>query len=479
MRNTIFFITVFLCFNVYGQLTARTIEKSKNHIQYLYRDSIISMEKWMDDDKRLDSVKTYYPTGKLDEVFHYKNGKLHGKGFKHNAFGRLLTTWDFKEGILQNRVDHHTDYNKKDSLKIADAVARIQVLNAKLLENPRDNKSVFERTNLRISLNNKILAHHDLFRLRSVIFKMAKQKHVEPPKKLLANTYDKIAAIYSTWERDNFTAHYRFLACKADPENNRIKYNFATHLFAIKSYRLAIHYLEEVLVKWPKHNFSHRILANIYSDFENYEKANYHVNIAFQDTTGLIKFGSGKVERDLWTIRGLASHKLGATEQGLLDLEKALNKNPNNSFAYRNLGLIYFDQKEYARACKNLKRAKSLGYTAIYDTYDIENLINSACLMAEETAKTDNALAKEELSKQTERLLDKPFVYPNPSKDVIRVKNFSSENFDYEVYDYTSKLVLKNKATAYTMDIASLPQGVYILRISKDNTSASFHIVKE
>ena len=49
-----------------------------------YRDSVLAVERWYGNDKKLDSLKTYYKSGELDEDFHYKNGLFDGLSYKFN-----------------------------------------------------------------------------------------------------------------------------------------------------------------------------------------------------------------------------------------------------------------------------------------------------------------------------------------------------------------------------------------------------------
>ena len=286
-----------------------------------------------------------------------------------------------------------------------------------------------------------------------------------------------MGSIYGAFEMENFSSHYRYKAAKSDPENNRLKYNLGAYLYTIKSYRLSQVYLNKVLEKWKGHAFSHRALAALNTDFEDYEKAMFHINIAFPKEKNLIKFGYGKLEHDIRTIRGLLHHKLGNSEQGIADLKEALNLNKDNSFAYRNLGVVYHDIGSYDLACEYLQKAKNLGYEKIHDRYDLQEFLDSACQKVSELEEelTTNA----ELIKTT-RLANKPFVYPNPGKDIVRIKNLSFEKFTYEIYDYTSKLISRNRSINGSVIVSNLPQGVYILKVISDNGLAeSFRIIKE
>ena len=58
--------------------------------------------------------------------------------------------------------------------------------------------------------------------------------------------------------------------------------------------------------------------------------------------------------------------------------------------------------------------------------------------------------------------------------------NLSFERFTYEIYDYTSKLILRNSSINGKVIISDLPQGVYVLKvISVDGLNETLRIIKE
>ncbi len=78
-------------------------------------------------------------------------------------------------------------------------------------------------------------------------------------------------------------------------------------------------------------------------------------------------------------------------------------------------------------------------------------------------------------------------VYPNPSSKNITIewKSNSSETTTLEILDLTGRTINKegiNMATetnSHSMDISTLQNGVYLLRISNDKQTAVFKVVKE
>ncbi len=473
MKKGIFIIT-FLVSTI--SVISQELEENDNFVQrYFYRDSIVSIEKFYGDDKKLDSLKTYYSSGELDEDFHYSKGRFDGQSFKYNKKGEKLTTWKFENSKLIERIDHKIEFTKKTEDKVKKAHSTLLVLNENLKQNPNDFKSTFKRASIRNYLGNNTLALNDFKKIEKKVSKVSKTKKV--PEKMLGSIYDHLATIYSGYEMLNHTIHYKHKALKASPKESRLYYNLGAYLVRIKSYRLGINYLNKAIEMVPNHSFANWALSIAYTDLEDYEKAMTCVNIAFKNEENLYKKGRGTSERDLWTTRGFLYHKLGETDKGIADLKEALNIDKDNSFAHRNLGLVYYELGNYDLACQHLQKAKELGYEKIQDRYDLQDYLNDACKKADELK--DELVTKSEPIK-THSIANKPYVYPNPGKNIVKIKNYLYNKFTYEVYDYTSKLILKNNSTDGSIVINNLPQGVYILKVFVDNGSIeTFRIIKE
>lgn len=462
-------------------LFAQERENSIKHI--FYNDSILAIKRWIGTDKKIDSLKTYYKTGELDEAFYFSDGKFNGASYKFNKAGKKVTTWQFKNGKLLERTDHILEFNKKDKEKIKAAHQKLKELNAKLKANPKDLKSELARAHTRRLLGNYTLALSDFRKIEKRLLKISEVKKVEVPNKFLANIYDAEAGIYQYYEMENHATHYKYKALKSDPEDKRLIYNLGSYLYGIKSYRLAEFYLNKALEKRPDHEFSHRALAGLYTDFENYEKALHHVNLAFAQESNLIKYGSGGVERDIRTLRGFVYHKLGESEKGITDLKEALRLNKNNSFAYRNLGVVYYDLGNNKQACELLQKAKDLGYEKTHDRYDLQDYLDYACKSVESIEKNiqtiENKTVLEIEPIQTPKLVDKPYVYPNPTKGIINIKNLSFTTFDYQLFDYTGKLITQGNSNNNSINLSNLPTGVYILKILNKQLTETFRVVKD
>ena len=216
----------------------------------------------------------------------------------------------------------------------------------------------------------------------------------------------------------------------------------------------------------PNHSFANWALAIAYSDLEDYEKALTCINIAFLNENTLYKRGRGTSERDLWTTRGFIYHKLGETEKGLMDLKEALNIDENNSFALRNLGILYHDLGEYNKSCELLKKAKTLGYEKTYDRFDIGKYMDYSC-------------NNKEIEFKLNKLVDHPFVYPNPIIDVLSISNFDFENYNFRIFNFESEPVLTGKSDNKSINISNLPSGLYFLEVNANGNVYTFKIIKD
>lgn len=429
-----------------------------------YNDSILAIEKWYGNDKKTDSIKSYYKSGELDEEFYFFNGRLHGLSYKFNKRGEKVTTWGFKNGRLLKRTDHIIEFNKKTEEKAKRYHKKLKETNIAIKKNPKSTKLRFQRARIRRYLGNYTLALNDFKKIEKKMLKLQKTK--ELPKKLVGSVFDHLAGIYSYYEMENHTIHYKVKAIIASPKESRLYYNLGNYLVKNKYYRLGTTFLNRAIEMVPGHSFANWGLSAAYTDLDDYEKAMTCVNIAFKNETTLYERGIGNSERDLRTIRGYLYHKLGESDKGILDLEEALNINSNNTFALRNLGVIYHDLGDYNTSCELLEKAKRLGYEKIHDRYDLQSYLDYSC---------DNKVSERKPIKFSEL----PYVYPNPAIDKVNIKNFNFENFNYRIFNFESELMVQGKAKNKTVNISNLKIGLYILEIEVDGVINTFKIVKE
>lgn len=429
-----------------------------------YDDGVLAREKFYDKNKKLDSVKTYYKSGELDELFYYNKSRYHGLSIKLNRFGDTITTWEFKNRQLLKRKDNLIISTEKTDKKVRSDLDKLRKLNDLLKQKPNDTKSRYTRARIRRYLGNRILALNDFKKIETILKKNSKQRNI--PEKMWGSLYDHLEGIYASYEMENYAIHYRLKALKASPSESRLYHNFGAYLVRLKYYKVGIEFLKKANEMVPNHSFANWIMAIAYSDLEQYDKAMKCVTIAFKNEGNLYKKGQGTAERDLWTTRGLIAHKLGNTKAGIADLEKALMINPDNTFALKNLGIVYLEIGDNQQACTYFNKAKSLEYEKIHDFDDLAMLLKMSCEPMNLAFTSKASLRK------------KPFAYPNPVENEFYIKNFEFPNFEYQIYDYTSKLVVSGSTHNALINVESLPSGLYILKIEKEGFSADFKIIK-
>lgn len=468
MTKTVY---LFLLFPIL--LWSQTNDTSNKVHRHYYKDKVVSVELWKGTDKIMDSLKTYYSNGKLNEVFYFDDkGRRNSDCFQYNDQGEKLVTWNFSHGKLLGRTDHKLPFNNKETIELAKKhLQLLSELNTRTNYNPVNINDLFKRGNLRARLGNKTLALDDLKKVEWIINKNAKDTTKVVPasekanrEKFKSSLYDLIANIYGSLEMENYTNQYYLKAMAAAPKDNRILYNFANYLQQKKSNDLARHYLEKIVAEQPEHGHARWAIAKLYSDSGEYQKAMDNINAAFLKEKTIIERSSNYGGRDLRTTRGFLYHKLGDSEKGIQDLKEALKMDKNNSYAMKNLGIIYLDQKKYNQACELFEKAKGLDYTLVYDDNDLDALLQSAC---------NNV--------QIEMVVEKPkpFVFPNPATTVITIKNYNFNQFDYELFDFESNSVLRGKSTDGSIDLSRLNAGFYILKIFNTESPQTFKIIKE
>lgn len=446
---------------------------NKTVFKYFYRDKIVSVEIWKGSDKKIDSIKTYHNNGKINEVFYCDdNGRRDSNSFQYDSQGEKLVTWNFSHGKLLSRTDHKLPFSNKENEENAKKHLQLLAqLNTRTNYNPTRINDLFQRGNLRARLGNRTLAIDDLKRVESIIKKSEKDttkvisEAVKASRtKLKSTLYDLLANQFGALEMELSAYQYYLKAMAAAPKDYRILYNFANYLQQKKSTDLARYYLEKIVAEQPQHGHARWGLAKLYSDIGEYEKAMENINIAFTREAKIISHSSNYGSRDLRTTRGLLYHKLGESEKGIEDLQEALKMDKNNSYAMKNLGIIYLDQKKYSEACDLFEKAKALNYTLVFDENDLDDFIESAC---------NNIPYVETITSPT------PFVFPNPATTVVTIKNYDYKSFDYDFFDFESNAVLHGKSTDGTIDVSRLNAGFYILKISNTDSPQTFKIIKE
>jgi tetratricopeptide (TPR) repeat protein len=447
-------------------------DTSNNVIRHYYRDKVVSVEVWNGTDNIVDSLKTFYPTGKAAEVFYFDDkGRKNNNCFQYNGQGEKMVIWVFSHGKLLSRTDHKLPFNKVSEEIGRKTLQSLRELNTRTNYNPDNINDLYKRGSLRYRLGNITLALDDSKRVEWIINKNEKDstkvisESVKASReKFKSRLYNLIANLYQALEMENCAYQYYLKAMAAAPKDNQILHNFANYLQFKKSNDLARYYLEKIVAEEPQHGYARWGMARLYSDLGEYEKAMENINVAFIKEKTIIESSSNYGGRDLRTTRGLLYHKLGESEKGIQDLKEALKMNKDNSYAMKNLGIIYLDQKKYNEACDLFEKAKELNYTLVFDENDLDALLKSACYNA-----------------QTEIVIEqpKPLVFPNPATTVITIKNYDFKNFDYEFFDFESNSVLRGNTTDTTIGVSRLQPGFYILKIYNNDSPQTFKVIKE
>jgi tetratricopeptide (TPR) repeat protein len=461
-----------------AQQSTKTEKTSKNSanktvINY-FRDSIISYQKWYGNDHLIDSLQSFYSNGKKNEVFYYdSSGQLHGTATQFNFDGEKMVSWTFEHGKLLIRNDFKLPLANTSQEEVSKAaLEKLKLLNQKSNYKVTNFNDLYARAHLHKKLHNNTLSIKDYKQAEAYLdqYEYSDKKPTTETSKatiIKAKTviYDALAELYSTFEMEENALHYYVKAIQTSPEDYRVLYNFTNYLVRDKSYKLAETYLIRIVTERPGHTHAQWGMASLYQKMEQYDKALHYANLALEKEAGLISRNSGNYDEgcNLKTIRGLAYHKLGETEKGIADLKEVLAKAKNNSYAMKNLGIIYLDQKKYNEACQLFQKAKELNYTKVFDEDDLEDLLKSAC----------NGLAVKSSKTKT------PFVYPNPIKDLISITEYPYKTFDYEFFDFQSISVLHGHSVDGTINTSKLVPGFYILKIFNNELPYTFKIIKE
>jgi len=465
MKNIVLLLFFISSFTLTSQELESKEKLQKNNVKkYFYKDNLTSRELWFGDDKKIDSLKTFYPNGNKNEKIYFEKGKYQGKSYQYNKYGEKIVTWIFKKGKLLERIDHNYETHKNNEERIINAHVALEQAKATLKKQPQNLVAYYKLTQSRYTLGNTSLALDGFKKLEKRIEVLKKTNKYIPAKKEAA-IYDALGSIYANYEMENTAIHYKLKAINTAPEESRLYNNFGGYLTKNENYHLAQFYFNKAIEIKPKHSFANWGLANTYTDIELYEKGMECINIAFENQESIHKLNNGKSERDLHTTRGYLHHKLGESQKGISDLTEALEINENNTYALRYLGEIYYDLELFEKSCEALQKAKSLGYEKIHDKTDLDYFLNYSCNQITST----KPLSYNEL----------PYAFPNPARNAVTIVNIDIENFNYKVYNYNSQLMLEGNAIGKAINFSTLKAGLYILKITQNGKIHSLKIIKE
>ena len=430
-----------------------------------YKNGLPSKEVWYDGNKKIDSIKTYLIAGGIMELFYFdENEKFHGKCSQYSAEHKLKTTWDYSHGKLLNRTDNFLEFNLNNKSIIerdlATAVKYGQIDGG----NPDNLNALFSRASALGTLGNGILSLNDFLLLKDIY-----EKRKQPRDSVvLAEVYSRVGSAYAIYNESDKSIHYRLLAIKTNPNETRHWYNLGSYLsLNQRNFREGMYYLKEVLKKHPKHNFANWALGASYLELEQYDLALKYVNLAFDNEAFLYKYGTGKSENDIRTVRGLAYHKTGESELGIADLNEAIRINVKNAIAHAYLGIVYSDLGQKQKACEYFQKARELEYEKKYPYKEFQSLIEKVCL-SEEASENVPFIAVKDL----------PYIAPNPATDFVEVFKFPFLNFHYQIFNINSQLMREGNSIETKIKVDDLPTGLYILTINKEGKRETFRLLK-
>ena len=439
-----------------------------------YKNGLVAREVYLNQNQKVDSIKTYHIVGGPDERFYFdENNLMDGLCQKFSSEGKLKTTWLFKKGVLLKRKDFFRENNLKNKAISDQNYAAIIKNNELLKSDPNNFILLYARATSRDYLEDNVLSEFDFLGFKSQLenIKSDPNEAIKFPtlNRDLAEIYSRLSAVYSRFELDNLSINYKLMAIQTDPTDARHYYNLGGFLVTIsQDYRLGISYLEEVIRRVPNHNFAHWGLGYSYLELEQYDKAVENINIAFENEANLYENGYGRSETDLRTIRGFAYHKLGKTDLGITDLKEALRINDRNSTANKYLGIIYEDLGESEKACEYFQKARTLGYEKKFYNKELKSFIEKSCKDNQKPIAETSYIAPKDL----------PYLAPNPADDLVELFNYPISNFNYEIQDINAKKVRQGMSNDKTIDVSGLPKGLYILIVSNQQKE-TFKLIKK
>ena len=370
------------CCTAIGQITE---ESNKIVKKEYYLDDVISKELFFNKENILDSIKTYYKTGELDEIFYYNKGRIHGECYKLNKESDTLTYWKFKNNKLIKRKDYKLDYNNRSEESVLKKIETIKSINKSFPGYTDNLEKLYKLAQNQLYLGNRVLALHYLTRIEKDFNEISIR--VDNDKKIKAGLYDLLARLHASFENIDIALTYYLKSIKISPNESRLYYNLGAYLIYLRHYHIGMQYLSKANQMVPKHSYANWALGIANLELHNYQKGLEHINIAIRLEDKLHKAMKTNTEKDLYTIRGFLNYKNGKINEGISDLEKALELDANNSLALYFLGLINYENENNKEACELFQKANSLGFIKKHDNRMITNYLEKSCTNQNYTSK--------------------------------------------------------------------------------------------
>jgi tetratricopeptide (TPR) repeat protein len=487
------FICIFLLATTLGSGQSKikpNVEKS------FFKGCEIARENYIGPEKTIDSIKTYHLSGKIDEKFYFnKKSQLDGLGQKISEDGIVMATWLYRKGVLIERKDYlKKTANIKTKPQVDFNYANIKSCDSLLKINPKRVEIIYSKACSQNYLGENILSEIDFIFLKNSLEKLKASTSSTDTlvrnsiNEKLADVYDRLSTIYNRFDNQLLSLEYHFKAVQANPTSNIHRYNLgAAFATQVEDYRLALYYLNQVVNERPNHNFANWALGLVYLELEEYQKSLDCLNIAFKSEKGLYENGYGNAESDLRTIRGLVYHKLGKTDLGITNLNKALEINDKNSVANKYLGIIYSDLGQNQKACAYFQKSRELGYEKKYPKKSLATFINKTCVVENlthnevEKKAENNQVNESQKSVLTSEISvkDLPYIAPNPAENFVEVFNFDGSNYDFTIFNVAGSQILKGISKLKKIQVSDIPTGLYILIIEKEGRTERFKLLKK
>lgn len=126
-----------------------------------------------------------------------------------------------------------------------------------------------------------------------------------------------------------------------------------------------------------------RALALAPDDPVNYNSRGYYAHAWRGDHRGAIADYDRAIKLNpnysyAFNNRGWSEYKIGETDKGIKDINRARKKKIHNPYVYRNLGVIALETGDTAKACMLLRQALDRDFTALYGD-EVEKRVLSSC----------------------------------------------------------------------------------------------------
>jgi len=323
-------------------------------------------------DTKLLGYKTFYKSGQLrsNYVFNEK-GQHDSIANFYYPNGNIKTIWEYKKGIVKKRTDFTLDgkviKGKKDYEKL-------KACNDALYGDRRNFGAILRRASLNCKLGFYDESQEDyIFFFKNI-----------SPKRLkdwaLKSVYHNMAINYAAFENYSKSLEYNFKALHVKPNNQATVNNMGEVFYKAGDLKHALEYSNKCHEINPKNYHSFFNKAKIFLETGDIEKSYDYIQKTIADERSH-KLSTKDVseERTIWATRGEINYKLGKHNEAIKDLEKALEENPVNSYAYMYLALTYKDLNEKDKFCDAINNAIKHKYDKVYNTTEASELLNQNC----------------------------------------------------------------------------------------------------